>query len=100
MSGTYLTTGAAKVLAPREAQVGDRLPYAGHVDDLTLQTADNIIAAVTTSALTPALQTALDAVSAALTTEDLVQMNKMVDIDRADAATVAQEWLTSKGLVS
>ena len=41
-----------------------------------------------------------DAVSAALTTEDLVQMNKMVDIDRADAATVAQEWLTSKGLVS
>ncbi len=69
-------------------------------DDLTLQTADNIIAAVTTSALTPALQTALDAVSAALTTEDLVQMNKMVDIDRADAATVAQEWLTSKGLVS
>jgi osmoprotectant transport system substrate-binding protein len=39
-------------------------------------------------------------VSAALTTEDLVQMNKMVDIDRADPATVAQEWLTSKGLVS
>ena len=43
MSGTFLTTGAAKVLAPREAKVGDRLPYAGHVDDLTLQTRDGLL---------------------------------------------------------
>ena len=69
-------------------------------DDKALQTADNIVAAVNTASLTPALQAALDAVAAALTTEELVQLNKMVDIDRADPATVAQEWLTSKGLVS
>lgn len=43
MSGTYLTTGAAKVLAPREAKVGERLPYAGHVDDRTLQTRDGLL---------------------------------------------------------
>ena len=43
MSGTYLTTGAAKVLAPREAKVGDRLPYAGHVDDATLRTRDGLL---------------------------------------------------------
>ena len=43
MSATYLSTAAAKVLAPREAQVGDRLPYAGHVDDLTLQTRDGLL---------------------------------------------------------
>ena len=43
MSGTFLTTGAAKVLAPREAQVGDRLPYAGHVDDMTLRTRDGLL---------------------------------------------------------
>ncbi len=43
MSGTFLTTGAAKVLAPREAQVGDRLPYAGHVDDVTLRTRDGLL---------------------------------------------------------
>ena len=36
MSGTYLTTGAAKVLAPREASVGDRLTYLAHADDVTL----------------------------------------------------------------
>jgi type IV secretion system protein VirB4 len=43
MSGTYLTTGAAKVLAPREAKVGGRLPYAGHVDESTLQTRDGLL---------------------------------------------------------
>ena len=43
MSGTFLTTSAAKVLAPREAQVGDRLPYAGHVDDTTLRTRDGLL---------------------------------------------------------
>ncbi len=43
MSGTFLTTGAAKVLAPREAQVGDRLPYAGHVDEVTLKTRDGLL---------------------------------------------------------
>ena len=40
MSPSYLTSRAAKVLAPREAAVGDRLPYAGHVDPLTIATRD------------------------------------------------------------
>jgi len=40
---TYVTTGAAKVLAPREANVGDKLPYAGHLDDVTLQTRDGLL---------------------------------------------------------
>jgi type IV secretion system protein VirB4 len=43
MSRTYITTGAAKVLAPREANVGDRLPYAGHLDEVTLQTRDGLL---------------------------------------------------------
>ena len=38
-----LTTDAAKVLAPREADVGDRLPYAGHIDEVTLQTRDGLL---------------------------------------------------------
>jgi len=40
---TYVTTDVAKVLAPREANVGDKLPYAGHLDDLTLQTRDGLL---------------------------------------------------------
>jgi len=43
MSGTYLTTGAAKVLAPREVAVGSRLPYLGHADDVTLRTRDGLL---------------------------------------------------------
>ncbi len=42
-TGNYVTTGAAKVLAPREAAVGDRLPYLGHLDPVTLQTRDGLL---------------------------------------------------------
>ena len=41
---------------------------------------------------------ALDAVQAALTTEDLVQLDKKVDSEHQDPAQVAGEWLKSKGL--
>jgi osmoprotectant transport system substrate-binding protein len=67
-------------------------------DDKALQNADNVVAAVNTAAVTPALEEALDAVNAALTTDDLVQLNKAVDVDRADPATVAKDWLATKGL--
>jgi osmoprotectant transport system substrate-binding protein len=43
--------------------------------------------------------TALDAVQAALTTEDLIALNSKVDNDKQDPDEVAKEWLTSKGLV-
>jgi type IV secretion system protein VirB4 len=43
MTGRLLTTGAAKILAPREASVGDRVPYLGHVDDATLRTRDGLL---------------------------------------------------------
>ena len=43
MSRTFLTTGAAKLLAPREASVGDRVPYLGHLDAQTLQTRDGLL---------------------------------------------------------
>ncbi len=34
----YLTSRTAKLLAAREAAIGDRLPYAGHIDEMTLKT--------------------------------------------------------------
>ncbi|MBL8555006.1 MAG: VirB4 family type IV secretion system protein [Phenylobacterium sp.] len=43
MSGTFLTTAAARVLAPREVGVGERLPYEGHADDVTLRTRDGLL---------------------------------------------------------
>jgi len=46
----------------------------------------------------PTATAALNAVSAALTTEDLTAMNKKVDVDREDPDAVAAEWLQGKGL--
>jgi osmoprotectant transport system substrate-binding protein len=39
----------------------------------------------------------LDEVSAALTTEDLVEMNKRYDVDREDADAIAEDWLADNG---
>lgn len=42
---------------------------------------------------------AMNAVGKQLTTEDLAALNKKVDVDHDDAADVAKQWLTSKGLI-
>ena len=36
--------------------------------------------------------------SAALTTEELTKLNKLVDVDKQDPDQVAADWLKSKGL--
>lgn len=69
-------------------------------DDRKLQQVDNIIPAVLTSAVTPALTDALNALSAAMTTDDLIAMNKAVDIDRQTPADVARAFLVDKGLIA
>ena len=50
------------------------------------------------SAAPPAAVDAVNAVSKALTTEELTALNKKVDVDHEDASQAATEWLTSKGL--
>jgi osmoprotectant transport system substrate-binding protein len=62
-------------------------------DDKQLQNADNIIPAVNAEAADDALLANLDAVSAALTTEELVELNAAVDVDRQSAEDVAQGWV-------
>jgi osmoprotectant transport system substrate-binding protein len=64
-------------------------------DDKTLQNADNIVAVANASAAqkNPALLPALDAVSKALTTDDLVTMNNDVDVQRKSATDVASAWV-------
>ena len=69
-------------------------------DDKNLQLADNVIPAVNaqTAQSQPALLPALNAVSAALTTEDLVQMNAAVDVERQSAEDVAAAWVEENGV--
>ncbi len=69
-------------------------------DDKNLQTVDNIVPVVNTKALTPALRTALDRVSAALTTTDLIALNRKVDVDRQTPAKVAQEYAAQSALTT
>jgi osmoprotectant transport system substrate-binding protein len=64
-------------------------------DDQQLQNADNIIPAVNmaTAMANPALLPALDAVSAALTTEELIELNAAVDLRRQSPEDVAAAWV-------
>ena len=63
-------------------------------DDKFIQPAGNIVPVIRDEALTDTIREALDKVSKALTTDDLIDLNKRVDIDKEDAKTVAQDWVT------
>jgi osmoprotectant transport system substrate-binding protein len=69
-------------------------------DDKHLQNADNVIPAVNSDfeQSQPALLPALNAISAKLTTEDLVNMNAAVDVERKSAEDVAAAWVESSGV--
>jgi len=69
-------------------------------DDKGLQNADNIVPAVNAAAsqANPALLEALNAVSAKLTEDDLIGMNKAVDIDRESATDVAAAYVPDNEL--
>jgi osmoprotectant transport system substrate-binding protein len=67
-------------------------------DDKKLQNADAVVATVNKSVDSATLDQALNGVAAALTTDDLIALNKQVDIDGDDPDTVALQWLQSKGL--
>ena len=67
-------------------------------DDKGLQQADNIVPVVSKKANTPEVKALLDKLSAALTTQDLTQLNAKVDAQRQTAQQVAKDFLASKGL--
>ena len=64
-------------------------------DDQALQNADNVIPAVNaeTAEGDPVLLRALNAVSAELTTDELIEMNAAVDVQRQSAEQVAATWV-------
>ncbi|WP_052847157.1 ABC transporter substrate-binding protein [Streptomyces avicenniae] len=69
-------------------------------DDQNLQLADNLLPVLNTeSAGDPEIAAALDELTATLTTEDLIELNRQVDSERRQAEEVAREYLEEKGLV-
>ena len=67
-------------------------------DDQQWQTAENIVPAVNQDAATPELIAALDAVSAALDTTKLIELNKAVDIDRQTPQQAAEQFADAEGI--
>ena len=69
-------------------------------DDQQMLAADNvfpILSQEVADAYGHDLTDLLDEVSAALTTEDLIEMNKRYDVDRDDAEDIAADWLSDNG---
>ncbi|GAA4427049.1 hypothetical protein GCM10023169_26540 [Georgenia halophila] len=67
-------------------------------DDKNLQTVDNIIPAINAEVAEPAMISALDAVSAALDTEILIDLNKAVDVERNTSAQAAADFYADAGI--
>ncbi|MCO6007592.1 protein kinase [Actinoallomurus purpureus] len=68
-------------------------------DPKHLFSAQNVTPLVYRSALNTAGRAALAAVSAKLTTEDLLTMNTKISINKVDPAAVAKDWLQRTGLL-
>lgn len=67
-------------------------------DDKNLQQADNITPIVNEEASDPAIAELLNPVSAALTTENITELNGRVEISGEDPAAVAKDFLESEGI--
>lgn len=68
-------------------------------DDKQLQSAENITPVVRQDAMDPAIEERLNAISAALTTETMTELNGRVSIDGEDPADVAASFLEENGLL-
>ena len=61
--------------------------------------AQNVIPLINKAKASATVTGALNAVSAQLTTQDLIDLRTKVEVDKQDPAAVAKEWLTAKGLM-
>ncbi|WP_149184425.1 ABC transporter substrate-binding protein [Streptomyces sp. TRM49041] len=69
-------------------------------DDKKLQNADNVLPVVNAEdAGSPEIAAALGRITQALTTDDLVELNRKVDAERAKPVDVAKAYLEAKGLI-
>jgi osmoprotectant transport system substrate-binding protein len=67
-------------------------------DPKGLVEAEAVIPLIAKDAATPEVTETLDAVSAALNTDNLKELVKRVEVDKDDAETVAQDFLSEQGL--
>ncbi|MFP3915281.1 MAG: ABC transporter substrate-binding protein [Actinomycetota bacterium] len=71
-------------------------------DDQSMLAADNVVPVVTSEldeAYGEELSSLVNDVSAAMSTEDLTELNRRFDIEQEDADAIAADWLTENGLL-
>ena len=68
-------------------------------DDKGLQPVENIVPVIRDDATNPGIEELLNAISAELTTEELSELNKLVDVDKEDPADAATTWLEENGFL-
>jgi osmoprotectant transport system substrate-binding protein len=66
-------------------------------DDKHLQNADNVVPLIRTNKVNNEIRDLWNSVSAKLTTDELVGMNKRLQIDRVDPDVIASDWLRKEG---
>jgi osmoprotectant transport system substrate-binding protein len=67
-------------------------------DPKNLYTAQNVLPLINSKKASANVKSVLAAVSAKLTTDDLVKLNEQVSLEKKNADTVAQKWLSDAGL--
>ena len=61
--------------------------------------AQNVLPLINKAKASATVTGALNAVSAQLTTQDLIDLRTKVEVDKQDPVAAAKEWLTTKGLI-
>lgn len=94
--------GSSGTTAPEDVTGDGCEPIAGEElvaleDDRNLQASENIVVAFNTEAVTDSAMEAVNAASAALTTDWLIELNKQVDVDRDTPAVAAQAFIDETG---
>jgi len=95
-----LTDGAAQIgrLFSSDPDVGKSGKFVVLQDDKIFQQAGNIVPAIRTAKLTPAIRKVLDKVSKALTTEKLTDLDQKTDVDKTDPAEAAAGFVSTEKL--
>jgi osmoprotectant transport system substrate-binding protein len=90
------TVDAANLFTTQSAIAANNFVVLEDPENLFL--AENVVPVLREDKASQTVRDALNAVSAKLTTENLTQMVKWVEIDKDDASTVAKEFLQQHGL--
>jgi len=94
-----LTSGAVQVGELFSTSIYDPT-FVALVDDKHLELADYLAPVIRKAKATPDVVALLNGVSAKLTTQNIVPLNKAYDVDKKDAKSIAKGFLTDNGLLA